>query len=109
MVGTMNNSNFLRFEFEFDVNNHHALKKRTRVSGNGNSFDKSKFILVQAEKHHTQSILHKVPTPKRDIDVQKAFHPNIFNIIDGRQWENFCTQPEATIMPVVREFFANVV
>lgn len=80
--------------------------KRSRSSSG--SYDRTKFVSAEAFAQYTQSFVQKSPVPERGFDLPTVSFGNIISSIKVRHWEKFGAQPEATVMPVVQEFYANV-
>ncbi|EOY08849.1 Uncharacterized protein TCM_024087 [Theobroma cacao] len=82
--------------------------KRSKPSSSG-SFDRSKFISVEAFTRYHTSLINQRPIPERGIEIPILPYKEINDMIHDRYWCQFCHQPDATVVPVVREFYANVV
>ena len=71
-------------------------------------FDKTKFVSENAQNRSYDSMSNQNLIAERGLCVTRINWPTITANIRERKWDNFCAQPQAAIVPVVREFYANV-
>ena len=71
-------------------------------------FDKTKFVSENAQNRYYDSISNRNSIVERGLCVTGIDCPTITANIRERKWDNFCAQPQVAIVPVVREFYANV-
>ena len=80
-----------------------ALKTKSGA-GSSQSFDASKFLSYETQKKFTdQRRIHVIQ--ERGL-VQKLEH-KVNWTIDANHWELLCEHPYPTVVPIVREFYAN--
>ena len=73
-------------------------------AGSSQSFDASKFLSYEMQKKFTDQLrIHVIQ--ERGL-VQKLQH-KVNWTIDANRWEILCEHPEPTVVPIVREFYAN--
>ena len=71
-------------------------------------FDSSKFVSENAQDRYFDSVSKRSPIAERGLCVTGINWPRIKANISKRGWDDFCAQPLGAIVPVVREFYANV-
>ena len=71
------------------------------------SYDADKFVSVAASNRFEQSLLKKVPIGERGFSIKEGDFPHFDRIIGKRGWAEFCKQPQAAILPLVHEIYAN--
>ncbi|EOY31577.1 Uncharacterized protein TCM_038506 [Theobroma cacao] len=62
---------------------------------------------AEAVERHMHSLVHKVLIPECGIDLHLELYSSVHKVFAERQWEQFSEQPDPTVLPVVREFYAN--
>ena len=70
-------------------------------------FDKEKFISEDARNRFYEFVTNRNPIVERGLCITGVHWSSIQNNIWERKWDDFCAQPLATIVPVLREFYAN--
>ncbi|XP_062080193.1 uncharacterized protein LOC133784945 [Humulus lupulus] len=72
-------------------------------------FDATKFISKEAFKRYQDAVVkQKTMIEERGFDMEiRHGYPSIAEQIEKRHWTKFCSQPDAAIIPIVREFYAN--
>ncbi|EOY20277.1 Uncharacterized protein TCM_045664 [Theobroma cacao] len=83
-------------------------QKRSKQSSSG-SFDRSKFVSAYVLSRYHTSLINKVPISKRGIDIPILPYEEIHQMLQELHWQLFSNQPEAVVMLVVQEFYANAV
>ncbi|EOX94143.1 Uncharacterized protein TCM_003416 [Theobroma cacao] len=78
-----------------------APKKRTHKSGSKTRFDHWKFVSTDAIERHMQFLVHKVLIQESGIDLNLELYSFVHKVITRWQWEKFCDQPEAAVLPRV--------
>ena len=71
-------------------------------------FDETKFVSENAQNRYYDPVSNQNMIAKRGLCVTGINWPTITTNIRERKWDSFCAQPQAAIVPVVREFYANV-
>ena len=71
-------------------------------------FDKTKIVSENAPNRYYDPVSNQNLIAKRGLCVTGINWPTITTNIRERKWDSFCAQPQAVIVPVVREFYANV-
>ena len=83
-------------------------KSRANRTGAAASYDTQLFATAKAAKRFEENFLHKAIISQRGFLLLNSSRNKEFTEpIQARQWEVFCHPPEATCVPVVREFFTN--
>lgn len=73
-----------------------------------NESPREKFVNVAAKKRF-EEMLKREPLPERGFEADMGKLPLFVSVVitnDG--WESFCQKPESAIIPLVREFYANL-
>ena len=70
-------------------------------------FDTEKFVSEEAQIRFHDSVVKRNPIVERGLCITGVNWPSIQNNFRARKWDNFCDQPKAAIVPIVREFYAN--
>ena len=70
-------------------------------------FDSDKFVSEEAQTRYHDSVVKRNPIAERGLCVTGVNWPSIQNNFRARKWDEFCNQPKAAIVPIVREFYAN--
>ena len=78
--------------------------KRSRTS---TSYDTTKFVSLVASNRYETSLLKKVPIGEREFNLPTGAFRSLDYEFSRRGWGEFCKQPPAAILHVVREFYAN--
>ena len=73
-------------------------------AGSSQSFDASKFLSFETQKKFTDQL--KIHVIQERGLVQKLQH-RVNWTINANRWKILCEHPEPTIVPIVREFYAN--
>ncbi|XP_073045904.1 uncharacterized protein [Primulina eburnea] len=101
-----------KFSGDFILLVHSTLtmaSKRSKVTRGASSSRSTPSIFVndRARERFEQAKLHRKPIPERGCT--SWILDNIFEEfqVAGRGWTNFLAQPNAAVVPVVREFYAN--
>ncbi|XP_073039013.1 uncharacterized protein [Primulina eburnea] len=94
----------------FFVHSYHTMApKRSKVTHGASSSRSTPSIFVndRARERFEHAKLHRKPIPERGCT--SWILDNIFEelAVAGRGWTNFLAQPNAAVVPVVREFYAN--
>ena len=69
-------------------------------------FDKAKFVSENAQNRYYDSISNRNSIVERGLCATEINWPSITANIRKRKWDDFCAQPLAAIIPVVREFMS---
>ena len=87
---------------------------RTRKKQKGNTsttvepeqeYDASKFVSLAAQKRYLASVVKKGAIQERTLYVSVD---SVSQQVKRRKWEELIKHPEAAVMPLVREFYANM-
>ena len=78
--------------------------KGKAIAGSSQSFDSSKFLSYETQKKYTDQL--KIHVIQERGLVQKLQH-KVNWTIDANRWEILCEHPDPTVVPIVREFYAN--
>ena len=70
-------------------------------------YDSDKFVSEEAQSRYHESVVKRIPIAERGLCVSGVSWPAIQNNIYARKWDEFCKQPKAAVVPIVREFYAN--
>ena len=70
-------------------------------------FDTENFVSEEAQTHFHDSVVKRNPIAERGLCVMGVNWPSIQNNFRAIKWDEFCNQPKAAIVPIVREFYAN--
>ena len=66
------------------------------------------FALMEAAKRYEEKVVQKAIIPQRGFLLpDNGRFRTYVKPIKARQWQTFCNPLEATILPLVREFFSN--
>ena len=81
------------------------VPKAKSVARSSQSFDASKFLSFETQKKFTNQL--KIHVIQGRGLVQKLQH-KVNWTIDANRWEILCEHPDPAVVPIVREFYANV-
>ena len=70
-------------------------------------FDTKKFVSEEAQIRFHDSVVKINPIDERRLCITRVNWPSIHNNFRARKWDEFCAQPKAAIVPIIREFYAN--
>ena len=79
-----------------------AKKRKSKVV-----FDNRQFVSEEAQDGYYEYVFGRTLIAEWGLTITPASYPSIANVIRERKWGEFCAQPKAAIVPVVREFYAN--
>ena len=79
--------------------------KHSRTSS---SYGADRSVSVTSSNRYEQSLIMKVPIDEWGFNIQEEGFPDFDRIIRERGWTQFCKQPQAAILPLVQEFYANL-
>ena len=87
-----------------------APKKRQKGQSSSTAepeqeYDKTKFVSFGAQKKYLENSVKRGMIQERGLYVTMD---SVSKIVKNRKWEKLVKHPEATVVPVVREFYANV-
>lgn len=82
--------------------------KRHRASTSSELFDRHRFVDIEASKRYHESVVKRNLIPERGLKPCCSNQREIFLIIRDQGWEDFVKQPEAAVVSLVREFYANM-
>lgn len=73
------------------------------------SFDHIRFVSADVMAIRANSLVNKIAIPKQRLDQGLITHVDLQPMINEHHWQNFCALPAVGIIPLVREFYANIV
>ena len=82
-------------------------KSKKSVASSSAGYDTNKFVSKDAADLYHSLIIKRTIIPERGFDITGGGFPRISRIIVDRGWGRLCAQPNAAVIPVVREFYAN--
>ena len=65
------------------------------------------FVSEEAQARYFEYVSGRNLIAERGLTITPTGYPTIAHVIRERKWNEFCTQPKAAIVPIVREFYAN--
>ncbi|CAK9314354.1 unnamed protein product [Citrullus colocynthis] len=84
-------------------------KRPRSVSSSEGGFNRHKFINKDAADRYQKYVAKSSVIPERGLAPCEVHQPQLFENIMQRSWSGFVKQPEAAVIPIVREFYANMV
>ena len=68
-------------------------------------YDRTKFVSYEAQKRYIDNSVKRGMIQERGLNITIV---NVSKQVKDRKWEELVKHPEAAVVPVVREFYANV-
>ena len=87
-----------------------SMRKKTKGVSSSTAeppseYDKEKFVSFAAQKKYVKSFMKRGVIQKRGLYVTMD---SVAKQVEKRKWEELIKHPEAVVVPVVREFYANM-